>query len=60
MKLLTEKDVKAIESVLAKGDRVEIIPVKDGIKIIEVKRKVIKPNNGKPAPDGAEQDKNNQ
>lgn len=57
MKLLTEKDVKAIESVLAKGDRVELIPVKDGIKIIEVKRKVIKPNNSKPAPDGAEREK---
>ncbi|MDE6132585.1 MAG: hypothetical protein K2G04_04315 [Oscillospiraceae bacterium] len=52
MKLLTEKDVKAIESVLAKGDRVELIPVKDGIKIVNVKRKVITSNNIKPAPNG--------
>lgn len=42
MKLLTEKDVKAIESVLAKGDRVELIPIKDGIRIIKVKRNKVK------------------
>lgn len=52
MKLLTEKDVKAIESVLAKGDRVELIPIKDGIRIIKVKRKEIKSNNSKPAQNG--------
>ena len=54
--LFNEFDVKAIESVLAKGDRVELIPVKDGIKIIEVKRRVIKSNNSKPAPYGAKQE----
>jgi hypothetical protein len=31
-----------IEKVLIKGDRVEIIPVKDGIKVLEIKRKEIK------------------
>ncbi len=40
--LLTEKDIKSAESVLAKGDRVEIIPVKGGVRIIKVKREEIK------------------
>jgi hypothetical protein len=31
-----------IEKVLIKGNRVEIIPVKDGIKVLEIKRKEIK------------------
>lgn len=30
--------IKAIESVLSKGDRVEVIPVKDGVKVMRVKR----------------------
>lgn len=38
-----EKAIKAIESVLEKGDRVELIPVKDGVKIIHIKREEIKP-----------------
>lgn len=40
--LLTEKDIKSAEIVLAKGDRIEIIPVKEGVKIIRVKREEIK------------------
>ena len=36
---MTDAQVKAIEAVLAKGDRVELIPVKDGIKVIHIKRK---------------------
>lgn len=32
----------SVESILAKGDRVELIPVKDGVKVIQVKRKEIK------------------
>lgn len=34
--------IKAIEAVLAKGDRVELIPVKDGVKVVQVRRKEIK------------------
>ena len=34
--------IKAIESILAKGDRVELIPVKDGVKVIQVQRKEIR------------------
>lgn len=33
--------LKAIETVLAKGDRVELIPVKDGVKAIHIKRETL-------------------
>ncbi len=39
---MTEKTIKAIESILAKGDRVELIPVKDGVKVMRVRREEIK------------------
>ena len=39
---MTEQTIKAIESILAKGDRVELIPVKDGVKVIRVRRKEVK------------------
>ena len=39
---MDDKTIKAIEAVLAKGDRVELIPVKDGVKIIHIKRKEMK------------------
>lgn len=39
---MDEKQIKAIEAVLAKGDRVELIPVKDGVKIIHIKREIVK------------------
>ena len=34
--------LKAINRILSDGDRVEIIPVKDGIKVIRVKRQEVK------------------
>lgn len=40
--MMTEAVVRAIESILSKGDRVELIPVKDGVKVIQVQRKEIK------------------
>ena len=40
--LLTQDKIEAAEKVLAKGDRVELIPVKDGVKVIKVKRDEIK------------------
>lgn len=40
---MDEKQIKAIETVLAKGDRIELIPVKDGVKIIHIKREEVKP-----------------
>lgn len=42
---MDEKTIEAIESVLAKGDRVELIPVKDGVKVVQVRRKEIKAND---------------
>lgn len=35
---LDKKAISAIESVLAKGDRAEVIPVKDGVKVLRVRR----------------------
>lgn len=40
--LMTEAQLKAVEAALSKGDRVELIPLKDGVKVIQVKRKEIK------------------
>nr|DAF16577.1 MAG TPA: delta endotoxin [Caudoviricetes sp.] len=39
---MDEKQISAIEAVLAKGDRIELIPVKDGVKIIHIKREEIR------------------
>ena len=39
---MDEKTIKAIETVIAKGDRVELIPVKNGIKVIHIKREEVK------------------
>ncbi len=39
---MDSETIKAIESVIAKGDRVEIIPVKDGVKVIHIKRTEVK------------------
>lgn len=38
---LSDKEIKAIETTLAKGERVELIPVKDGVKVVRVKRDTI-------------------
>lgn len=39
---LKPEQIKAAEAVLAKGDRIELIPVKDGIKIIHIKREEVR------------------
>lgn len=39
--------IKAIESVLAKGYRAEVIPVKDGVKVVQVKREAVKINGNR-------------
>lgn len=41
---MDEKAWAIIKSILAKGDRVELIPVKDGFKIMHIKRKEVKSN----------------
>lgn len=40
--LLKEPEIRKAETVLAKGDRVELIPVKDGVKVVRVRREEIK------------------
>jgi hypothetical protein len=39
---MDEKQIRAIEAILTKGDRIELIPVKDGVKIIHIKREEVK------------------
>lgn len=39
---MDEKTIKAIETILSKGYRVELIPVKDGVKVVQVQRKEVK------------------
>lgn len=42
MSLVNKEITAAIESILAKGDRVELIPVKDGVKVVHIKRESVK------------------
>lgn len=35
---LTEKEIEAIERVVNRGQRAEVVPVKDGLKILRVVR----------------------
>lgn len=44
---ITEEQVKIIEKALKKGDRVEIIPVKNGIKVLKVKRELLNKTTSK-------------
>ena len=39
---LTDEQIKAIERTLDKGERVELIPTKDAIKVLRVRRNAIK------------------
>lgn len=39
---IDEKIIKAVELILAKDDRVELIPTKDGINVVKIKRETIK------------------
>lgn len=34
--------IKAIEAVLSKGDRAEVIPTKDGVKVVRIRREPVK------------------
>lgn len=42
-RIIDEMKIKLIEKILANGDRVELIPIKDGVRIIRVERKEVKP-----------------
>lgn len=41
-KILTKKHIDAIEAILAHGDRVELIPVKDDVRVIRILRQSVK------------------
>lgn len=40
--VLSEAAKKAAEAILSRGERVEIIPTKDGVRVYEIKRREIK------------------
>ena len=40
---LTEQEIRIIEDILKKGLRVEIIPIKDRVKIVQVTHKDLSP-----------------
>lgn len=40
--MMDEKTIKAIETILANGHRVELIPVKDGVKVVKIRRETVK------------------
>lgn len=42
---LTESQIEAIEAVINSGNRVEIIPIKDGVRIIRQRRDEVKVSN---------------
>lgn len=39
---LDEKYIRLIENTLSRGDRMELIPVKDGVKVVRVRREEVK------------------
>ena len=39
---LTEKQIAAVNKVLSSDNRVELVPVRDGVKVLEIKRKEVK------------------
>ncbi len=39
---LTPEQIRAIEATVSRGDRVEIVPVKDGLKILRTKREEVR------------------
>lgn len=45
--VIGEDTVKAIESVISKGDRAEVVPVKDGVKVLRVRRETVTPKKDK-------------
>lgn len=40
--VLSEAERKAAEAILSRGERVELVPLKDGVKVYEIKRREIK------------------
>lgn len=40
--IIDEKTIQEIKRILANGDRVELIPVKYGVKVIHIRREEVK------------------
>ena len=40
--IVKPETIQAIEAILSKGDRVELIPVKDGIRVVRIRREPVK------------------
>lgn len=40
--VLSEAAKRAAEEILSRGERVELVPLKDGVKVYEIKRREIK------------------
>lgn len=41
-KTLTAETIRAIEATLSKGERVELIPTRDGVKAVRVRREEVR------------------
>lgn len=39
---MDKKTMEKVDAILARGDRVELIPVKDGVKVVRITRKEVK------------------
>ncbi len=42
---MDDKTIQAIIAILKRGDRVELVPVKDGVRIFRIRREEIKNAN---------------
>lgn len=40
--MMTADVIRAIEAILSKGDRAEVIPTKDGVKVVRIRREPVK------------------
>lgn len=47
---LDKATVKAVECIVNKGDRAEIVPVKDGVKVLRVRREAVKTGHKEDCP----------
>lgn len=45
---MDEKTIRAAEAILQKGDRVELIPVKNGVKVVLVRREEVRGKENRP------------
>lgn len=39
---MKQETIRAIETILSKGDRAEVIPTKDGVKVVRIRREPVK------------------